>query len=512
MSAGAVIDSGDVAGRETVEDVADVVVIGSGAAGATAARVLVEAGLDVVILEEGPDPRRSALRSDMYTSMKRLWRGMGLQAAEGRAFTPLLQGRCVGGTTFVNGAIIHRMPEAVHRAWEREHGLAGVLPYAELDRIWETLDRELSVGPAPEAVLGENNRLLRDGLKRLGLTGNEIRRNVAGCRGAAHCNQGCPSGAKQSMTVTYVPRAVSGGARLYAECQAVRVTADRGRASGVEARFAGRGGVPGPRLRVRARCAVVLAASAIQTPLLLAASGVGRRSGLVGERLQAHPGAGVVAVFDRPVRPWFGATQGYESTHFWAERMKFEAVGMPLEFAAARFPGVGAEGMREIGSHGHVAIWGVQVRARAHGSVRRGLFGPRVLYDMTDEDIGVLRLGLRRLCEVAFAAGAREVLPGVHGVPERIRGMDELAPLEALSPDPRRFHCIMAHLFGTAVMGPHPATSVVGPSFETHELPGLHVLDSSVFPTNMGVNPQHTICAIAWLAAERLAERAARAS
>ncbi|MCC6213846.1 MAG: GMC family oxidoreductase [Polyangiaceae bacterium] len=512
MSEGAVLDAGDVVGRDVVDDVADVVIVGSGAAGATAARVLVDAGLDVIVLEEGPDPRRHALRSDMYTSMKRTWRGLGMQAAEGRAFTPVLQGRCVGGTTFVNGAIIHRMPEVVHRAWEAEHGLAGVLPYAELERIWDTLDRELSVAPAPEEVLGENNRLLREGLHRLGVTGNEIRRNVRGCRGSAHCNQGCPTGAKQSMTVTYVPRAVAGGARVYAECEATRVMVSGARATGVVGRFASRGGARGPAMRARARRAVLLAASAIQTPLLLAASGVGRRSGLVGARLQAHPGAGVVAVFDRPVRPWFGATQGYESTHYYAERMKFEAVGMPLEFAAARFPGVGPAGMRELGEHAHTAIWGVQVRARAHGSVGRGLFGTRVRYDMTDDDLQVLRLGIRRLCEVGFAAGAREVWPGVHGVPEAIRSLDELAPLERIPPDPRRFHCIMAHLFGTAVMGRHASTSVVAPSFETHELAGLHVVDSSVFPTNLGVNPQHTICSIAWLAAERLAGRRAHAS
>lgn len=32
-------------------------------------------------------------------------------------------------------------------------------------------------------------------------------------------------------------------------------------------------------------------------------------------------------------------------------------------------------------------------------------------------------------------------------------------------------------------------------------------LDSSVFPTNLGVNPQHSIMAMSHLAAERIAER-----
>jgi choline dehydrogenase-like flavoprotein len=56
-------------------------------------------------------------------------------------------------------------------------------------------------------------------------------------------------------------------------------------------------------------------------------------------------------------------------------------------------------------------------------------------------------------------------------------------------------------------MGPDPRSSVVGPTLEAHELPGLYVFDSSVFPGNIGVNPQHSIAAVSWLAAERLAAR-----
>jgi choline dehydrogenase-like flavoprotein len=108
-----------------------------------------------------------------------------------------------------------------------------------------------------------------------------------------------------------------------------------------------------------------------------------------------------------------------------------------------------------------------------------------------------------------FAAGAREVLPGVHGLPESIRSLEEIEPLFSLPNDPRLFHTIVGHLFGTARLGTDPATSVVGPVLEAHELAGLYVIDSSVFPTNIGVNPQHTICAVAWLAAERIAGRIA---
>lgn len=506
MSAGRLIQIGDLDGRD-VEEVADVVIVGSGAAGATCARVLTEAGVDVVMIEEGPSVPTAELRADLYSSMSRMWRDMGTQMAEGRAFIPLLQGRCVGGATAINSAILHRMPESIHRLWCAEHGAGDALPWRDLERAWDALDRELSVGEAPEAILGGNNVLMREGARAIGIGGNVIRRNVKDCQGAARCLQGCPTERRQSMNISYVPRAIAAGARLYATCTAERILEGGGRAAGVRARFVDpRSGRRGPALVARARRAVVCAASAIQTPLLLRRSGIGKRSGLVGRRFQAHPGTAVLGVFDRPVNMWFGATQGYESTHFWEQRMKLESIALPLELGAVRLPGLGAELMEALAGYGHVAQWAVQVRARAHGRVDAGRGGrARIRYDPTDEDIGVLKAGVKVLTEMLFAAGAREVLPGVHGLPDRIRGVDEIRPLDRLPDDPRLFHCIASHLFGTATLGTDPATSVVAPDGQAHELPGLYVADSSCFPTNLGVNPQHTIAAVAWLQAERIA-------
>lgn len=501
---GALLQIQDVAGRARVDDDADVVIIGSGAAGATAARVLTEAGLDVVVIEEGPHLPAERLRSDLYSSLQGLWRDMGMQVAKGRAFAPILQGSCVGGTTAINGAIVHRLPEAVEQQWK---GQSELLTLRELERVYDRLDRELSVGRAPEEVLGDSAKLMREGARRLGIPGNEIRRNVRECRGSGHCNQGCPTGQKQSMNVSFIPRAIAAGARVYATCRAGKLLTARGRAAGVLGRFCDRAtGRPGPTLRVNARRAVVVAASAIQTPIFLQANGLGGRH--VGRHLQAHPGVSVVGVFDRPVDLWFGATQAYETMHFWNDGMKLETVGMPLELAAARMPEMGPALMRSMAAFGHAAIWGAEVRARAEGRVRRGPFGgTAITYDLSDEDVRTMKRGIQRVVHLMFAAGAREVLPGVHGLPDRIRSPRELERIHELPDDPRLVHFIAAHLFGTARIGPDASAGVVGPDLEAHDLPGLYVFDSSVFPSNIGVNPQHTISAVSWLAAERLAAR-----
>jgi choline dehydrogenase-like flavoprotein len=507
-SAGAIVSFADVRGRTRVEDTADVVVIGTGVAGATAARVLTEAGLDVVMVEEGPYVRAEELCHDAWGAFRQLWRDAGLQVASGRAFLPVLQGRAVGGTTVINGAIIHRLPERVHEQWRQEGWIDETLSWDALERISDVMDRELSVTPTSDDVLGGNNALMEQGLRGIGAEGQRIRRNVDRCLGSAHCSQGCPQGRKQSMLVSYVPRAVQRGARVYAESVAETLIVEHGRAAGVVARFRSANGRElGPELAVRARRAVIVAASAIQTPIFLARNGVGRASGLVGRRLQAHPATSVMGVFDDPVGMWHGATQGYETTQFWGERQKYEAVSVPLEIAAARLPGLGATFTARAEELGHVAQWGVQVRATAHGLVRRTIFGgTSIAYDLRDEDVRRYKIGVRRLVEMMFAAGARAVYPGVYGLPERIESVNAVRAIDALPDDPRRFHLIAAHFFGTAVMHPDARRGVVNTRGESHEVPGLFVADSSVFPTNLGVNPQHAIGAVAWRFAEKIAE------
>ena len=103
-----------------------------------------------------------------------------------------------------------------------------------------------------------------------------------------------------------------------------------------------------------------------------------------------------------------------------------------------------------------------------------------------------------------FLAGAREVVCPVHGLPRRLRA-DQLGLIESGTNDPSAYSLAMSHLFGTARMSSRPEAGVVGPDFCVRGTDNLYVVDSSVFPTNLGVNPQLSIMAMARLAVERLA-------
>jgi choline dehydrogenase-like flavoprotein len=164
--------------------------------------------------------------------------------------------------------------------------------------------------------------------------------------------------------------------------------------------------------------------------------------------------------------------------------------------------------MDRLAEFDHLAVWVVAARAEAEGRVRGAPGrGANINYTPSEADMVKVRTGMRALADMHFAAGALSVQPGIHGLPTRL-DRDQLGLFDDAPLDPRAYSLVATHLFGTARMAPDSTAGVVGTDFQVHGLRGLHVVDSSLFPTNLGVNPQHTIMAVAMIAGERIAAAA----
>jgi choline dehydrogenase-like flavoprotein len=173
---------------------------------------------------------------------------------------------------------------------------------------------------------------------------------------------------------------------------------------------------------------------------------------------------------------------------------------------AARLPGAGARFAARLQQLPHVANWSVALKADTEGLVRPSLlFGDMVRYDLTRGDLERLRRSMKTLAELHFAAGAREVVTGVAGMPETLTSPDELALFDEAPLDARAYSLVMTHLFGGCRAARDASAGVVDGNLQVHGVGGLYVMDASVFPSNTGVNPQHSIMSVATVAAERLA-------
>ena len=480
---------------------ADVCVVGSGAGGSVVAEAAAAAGASVVVLEEGrywTSRDFTQREEEMYP---RLYRERGTKPTADYAVL-VSQGRALGGSTRVGFCLCFRPPRLILDRWRREFGLEGLSHealYPHLERV-ETAIRARRMGPAD---LNENNRVLLQGSERLGYRGHFVLHNRTDCLGCGYCAIGCAYDRKNDAFAVFLSQASARGARIVPEAHVERIRHDRSRAFGVEgwmlrSRDGGR-----RTFRVDAR-AVVVAAGALESPMLWKRSELPDPHGVAGRNLRLHPYAVVAGLFDRPIRAWEGAPQSYVVDEFLNLEKRIE--GGYLLFAAsaqpvagaAILPGLGTPHERLMSQFGHLAGVAFFLHDRTAGEVRPDRRGRAVIeYRLGDADQHDAMEAMRRAVSIHLAAGAGSVVLPYNDLVEVRTREDAAQTIERhgiLANDPL---FVSFHPQGTLRMGADPKTSVVRPDGRAHARGGLWVADASVFPTSVGVPPQVTVMALA---------------
>jgi cholesterol oxidase len=224
----------------------DVVVVGSGYGGAVAASRLARAGKRVAVLERGREfvtgefpARFSDLRHEMQVTGRRVRLGQpaGLYDVRLGEDMHVLVGCGLGGGSLINAGVALRPDARVFRdeVWPRQIAQDGLLDegYARAAR-W--------VRPARDPVAARHSKYqaLRTAGQALGpepvpapvVVSFEETINPAGiaqpaCTRCGDCCGGCNAGAKNTMALTYLPDALRHGAEIFTHAQVRYVTKDR---------------------------------------------------------------------------------------------------------------------------------------------------------------------------------------------------------------------------------------------------------------------------------------------
>jgi choline dehydrogenase-like flavoprotein len=538
-------------------DKADVCIIGAGASGATAAKVLTERGFRVVALERGPWRTKETFGGDELANINRynLWPD------------PLLNPRTVvrpeSGSTEPTTDLFCPVPQMVGGGtvhWQgwlprftrddfRLKTVVGDLPgtsladwpitYDELEPYYSQIEWAFGVSgqaganafesersgdyPCPPLPLSYYARNFQRGCDALGWNSfptpqaalsrphNGRPPTVISAFAQQH---GDPSGTRSSALNVFVPDAVATGRyELRPDCYVREITVDeRGRARSA-VYVDGDGEVVEQEADV-----IILAGGAVESARLMLLSqsarfphGLGNGSDLVGRNVTWHEYSASVGIFDDPVYAWAGG--GYVS--------------------ASSFQFYQHDESRGFASGGHIAcagvgiplpinwtlpdkpLWGPEAKQMDRDFFNHSMAVAMVLHDMPQHDN---RITLDDKVTDAWGLPVARVTLSPH---ENDLAMGRFLVdrcgdiLDAAGA--RTVHKVYAdkvtgncsHQHGTTRMGNDPETSVLDRWCRSHEVDNLFVVDGGPFPTGTGANPTLTIMANAWRVAEHIATNGA---
>jgi choline dehydrogenase-like flavoprotein len=496
----------------------DVAIVGTGAGAGITAELLTKAGLDVVLIEEGPLKSSTDFNQKEAEAYPQLYQESAGRKTADKAIN-ILQGRCVGGSTTVNWTSSFRTPAATLGHWQSRYGLSEF--GAEALAPWfAQAEARLNVAPWQGAP-NTNNELLRKGASRLGVPTSVIPRNVKACLNLGSCGLGCPANAKQSMLITTIPAALERGARLLVQTQA-RYFEWSG--SAVQALYcqavASNGAVLDTAATVITAKHYVVSAGAINSPALLLRSKVPDPFQHLGKRTFLHPVVLSAALFDEKVEGWQGAPQSLYTDHFQDTQPLDGPIGFKLEappihpvIFSTTVPGFGQAQASALKGFPHTHALLALLRDGFHelsqgGTVRLAEDGsPSLDYPLTDYVMEGAKRALLAMAQIQFAAGARTVTP-VHELAQPYSNWGQAQEaIKALPMKPYLTRVVSAHVMGGCALGAREADGVIQPSGQHWQLSNLSVYDGSIFPTSIGANPQLSIYGIVNKLATGLAKR-----
>ena len=465
----------------------DFLVIGSGAGGSTAFNTLSLRGLDVLMVEEGRQWTTGELNKPISQITSEIYRQNGVTPIFGSPTVAFGEGRCLGGTTEVNGALLWRTPNWILNSWLK----SGLSLWSQdgMDPYFNWVETRLGVRLEPD-VEGSNldSLLLEQGAKSLGWQVSVVPRAAPGCVHSNRCGSGCPVGGKSSMSQTLIPEAVAHGGRVRSNVRVDRLTCAFARVVQVDTTDL----TTGQRVVYRPKH-VVLSAGATQSALILRKSKI---SNDAGRSFCFHLNLKLVAKFPKTI----DATNG---TIFTRQIQQFaESDGiliMPTNltpaYLAMAFSHLGGKKLTELVEQiRYLGLFTVQVQPETRGRTIR--LGNRLIlsHQLNWNDWQRITKSITKAAESLFAAGADFVLLPAAGAIECSNIDEVLRELE----NTRRsnFQISSVHMMSANKMGTNSTNSIINQEGRVWDLSNLFVFDSSSLPSWTCESPQGTIMAM----------------
>ncbi|MFQ5704603.1 MAG: GMC family oxidoreductase [Gemmatimonadales bacterium] len=541
--------------RFSQSETVDFLIVGAGAAGGVLAKELSVAGFTVLVLEQGPRLEAKDFEHDEFKYFFRSWLNnrpdlqpqtfkAGPDAEPRQGAGGVVYHRLVGGGSVMFTSNYWRFKPIDFNERSVLGPIAGTgfadwpITYEDLEPYYTKAEWDLGVSgepgpfdpprsrgyPTPPLPVKSSGVLFERGARALGFHPqvapmciiSEPYKGRAACQHCGYCSGfGCEHRAKSSTLFTTIREAeATGRCEVRPESYVRKIEIDK------SGRVIGAVYFDDDKVEhFQPARVVIVSANGSETPRLLLLSksnmfpdGLANSSGVVGTNLMFNGNASTTGVFERPLNDWksvmatrmiwdFYETDpkrgfyggGGVDARYWGYPLMVANGGLPPDA-----PTWGAE-YKSMLHHHYSRMMNTDVHSTSLPvSTNRieldpelrddwGLPALRVTYKDHPDDTATIKFFVERAIEIMEAAGALRTW------------------------GPTNFEQqIGYHLLGTCRMGNDPKTSVVDKYHRTHDVPNLFLCDGSSLVTGGRGQPTETIQALAYRAADHIADFARR--
>lgn len=513
-------------------DKADVVIIGSGAAGSLLAAKLAQAGKTVIVLEGGPERKATDLYSSQIWARRIKWFGpMSITGGADPIAVNFGSGWGTGGAALHHYAVwLRRHPDDFDMRTRFGKGLDWPISYDDLRPFYDQIQKEVGISgdaeaevwrpkgepyPMPARRLFRQATLIANGFSKLGLRTSPLPMAInsveyngrPACLYDGWCDAGCPILALANPLAVYLPQARQAGAEIRHNSYVTRVLANEqgDRVAGVEY-YNSEG-----RRREQPARVVIVAAYSFQTPRILLNSATARQpnglansSGALGKYMMTHSSSNIFGFFREETENYRGTVggqllsqedytkdpdRGYVNSAQWLIGNALKPNDL-LGIADSRPELFGDDlhrFMQRAAKHlATMTFVGENLPDASNDVVldkskrdRHGFPLARATHSFNHDDVSCYEAGIKQGSSIFKAAGAYDVWASA-----RVR----------------------MHAMGGVIMGRDRQSSVTNSYGQTHDIANLFAAGPCLFPTSGAVNPCFTVNAVTLRAARYIIE------
>ena len=460
-------------------------IIGSGAGGSVAAYELLKKGFSAQIFEEGV--KFDNQNMTVIESISQLWRNNGINLFYGKPILNFGEGKCVGGSTVINGGVLAHTSNKILNSWDKLLGENFFLNddfFQECALVEKNLLNECKKNDFD--FLSNSSEILINAAKKK----NYITKSTKLAFNNLHIDHnspfGCKEGNKNSLDKNYHKNILDLGGQIISETKVLKIIHKNELVKEIITE-----NIKTKELKKIEVRNLIISAGATQTPNLLLKNGMVKNV----NPLNFHMNLKVLCLYESETNCHKSSLLTHHVREFEDDGVLFMASNYIKPLIASYLNFQSSKKIKNfMKNFKNGTVFNCQIQPNfSNATIKKSLLmnDISIKWKLDERDFIKIKKYLKKLVELVFISGAKEVILPIENTSKVFFNLDyAYNQIDTLKK--KNLEITSVHAMSSCSINNNSKniTNVFG---KLKDFKNVYIMDSSVLPSNTGQHPQLTI-------------------